>query len=110
MKKNNIDILRDILTEFKKVDSVKAGESLEFLDSIQEEMDSKSDEVTRLEEEVTSKQSEIEELEEAKMDGNEIDLCIDTLRWELKDGNLILQERIENFIRVLKRDYVGVTA
>ena len=111
--KTNIQCLRSIIKELTVSNAAKEEEANEFLDAIEQELkevDDKDDEITSLESKLDESAAEIRELEEEADLANVEELGLDTLRWELDNGNLRIQQEMENFIDVLKKKYIGVTA
>lgn len=108
MAKSNIDHIRDIIGK-SEFESPLAIELYEFLDAVEEEITDLNDEVKTLKKENSDFESELtevkeknEELEDAEMD-NEVFLGLDTLRYELVDGNLKIQMQIEHWIEQVQR-------
>lgn len=115
MEKTTIQHLRDIISELGEEmgtdpRSEKATEGEEFLEAIDEEMAHYKDRISSLEEELAEKESHIRDIEDADEDDmtDEVDLGIDTLKWGLAQGNIVLSHEIEEFVSKLKLKYVGV--
>lgn len=106
MAKSNIDHLKKIISELSVYDAKLGEEAEEFLDAIEEELTDCADEIKSLKEDLSDKDSTIRALEEDSVDNlNEEQLGVDTLYWKLKDGNLIVTEKMENFVKGLKLKY-----
>lgn len=108
MAKTNIEHLREILgkTEFE---SPLTQEAIEFLNAIEEEQSDLEDEIKNLKEEVREKESEIDDLEEKieEMDdeefGSAVFLGLDTIRYELENGNLKIQSQFEHWCEQVQK-------
>lgn len=110
MAKTNIDCLRDIIKELTINNVTLQEEAFEFLDEIAKEMTEAEEAVQAAEASMTDAQTELRELEEEMDMSNSEELGLDTLRWELDNGNLRIQQEMENFIASLKKKYIGVAA
>jgi hypothetical protein len=90
--------------------AIKENGQLEIeVKSLEETIINLKDEKTKLEEELASANSQISELEE-NPSFEESFLGLDTLKWELQNGNLIIQQKVENFIHSLQKQNAVVPA
>ena len=113
--KSNIDHIRDIIGK-SEFENPATTELYEFLDAVEEEITDMGDEIKKLEEEVSEKESEIGDLE-YKIDqlddqefGIEVFLGLDTLRYELRKGNLKIQSQLEHWINQVQKQNAVVPA
>lgn len=110
MSKTNIDCLRNIIKELTVTNVAKQDEANEFLDAIAKELNESEDLIKDAEAEALDAQNQVKELEEEMELANVEELGLDILRWELDNGNLRIQQEMENFISSLKKKYIGVAA
>lgn len=110
MSKTNIDCLRNIIKELTVTNVAKQEEANEFLDAIAKELNESEDLIKDAEAEALDAQDQVQELEEEMELANVEELGLDILRWELDNGNLRIQQEMENFISSLKKKYIGVAA
>lgn len=121
MKKNkdkpNADYLKEMLTTIKGLLPKEGEEAMEFFEAMvdekeggaRDEVDGLKDRISELEREIEEKDERIEELEQKELDET-VDLGLDTLKWELTNGNLVLTELMENFIESVKKKYAMLPA
>lgn len=112
--KSNSDLLRSTIEELGKEDmgtdcrTEKMEECFEFLDAIDEEhkteVDDLEDEKETLEEKLHSAHNAIDELDN-NPNFEKTFLGLDTLNWNLDNGNLVIQQRMENFIANLQKEF-----
>lgn len=103
-EKSNIQHLRDIIKELTLTNTAKQEEASGFLDALQLEIKEKDDEI-KMQEDGLDKL-----LEEGPEYENSDDVGLDHINWQLYNGNLRIQQEMENFIQALKKKYIGVTA
>jgi len=94
----NIKHLKDILKAFELDDT---SEAMEFLDAIR-------DNAWEMNETITDQKRQIEEIENKEDEdyvdtANSDDVGLDTIHWELANGNLKIQMQMEKFIETLKK-------
>ena len=104
---SNLDDLKKILAELRKTpyDNKKIEKAEEFIAAAISDADDYEKKIDELEE-------EIDELEDAA-DEHDNSLAsdfvgLDTIEWRLQEGNLAMQQEVENFIEYLKKKN-GVT-
>lgn len=105
-EKSNIRHLRDILEGFNKTHGIDLTEAHEFLDAAEEEEAESADanlKIKRLEEKVSELEDELDSKEEEEPEyANEDFVGLDTIRWDLQNGNLIIMQQMEGFVARLK--------
>jgi len=101
--KTNIEHLRDLLNDFKAIDSEKGEEAIEFLETIHDEIIKKDQEISDLE--------MIEEPDDREPEYDNSDFVgLDTINWKLDNGNLKIQQQMESFVQRLKKENLVVPA
>lgn len=76
-------------------------------ETIKETMEDILYDVKELEEERDTLSKRVDELESIE---NSDYVGLDTIRWGLDNGNLAIQQAMEDFITTLKKKYIGVAA
>jgi len=115
--KSNIDILKGLVSEIANHEfgtdpfNEKIEEIEEFVASVEGELDDKDSEIRELKETITGLENQAKELEE-EYDYTITDsfVGLDTIRWELENGNLAIMGKMEDFIASLKKEYCATTA
>lgn len=116
-QKSNMQHIRDIMTkladgpigEDPKQELITEME--EFVDSVEEELTEAKDRISELETETNHQESTIdnlkEEVEELEYDNAE-NLGVDTLYWKLEQGNIVVTQHMESFIRNMKEKFAMI--
>lgn len=107
-EKSNAQHLKDLLTIMKGILPKEGEEAMEFLEAIEEEIIDKGDEIRKLTREIDELEED-DDSEEASP-SNESDLGLDTLRWELVNGNIVIDGLMESFIESVQKKYAVVPA
>lgn len=100
-EKSNIQHLRDILEGFNKTHGIDLTEAHEFLDAAEEE-ERKSEKALRVKSDLEERIRELEDEYEESVYANEDFVGLDTIRWDLQNGNLVVMQQMEGFIARLQ--------
>lgn len=101
MSKTNIEFLKDIFKEMSGITPALVTEAEEFLDAVEKELNEANGRVLELHEQVDNLEATINNTELSE----KTYLGLDTLNWELENGNLLIQQRVENFLGALKKEF-----
>jgi uncharacterized protein YfcZ (UPF0381/DUF406 family) len=101
MEKTNIEHLKDILTEINKTHGIDISEAEEFIEAAGKELTDAQDKITSLKEYLRDAESEDCDCDEEVYENSDF-VGLDTISWSLKNGNLSIQQDMENFILRLK--------
>jgi hypothetical protein len=102
-EKSNIEHLKDIFAELKKTHGIDIEEAEEFLEAAEKELTDAEDEIINLKEDLADANSSDDD-----ENGNDVELVnsdfvgLDTINWSLQNGNLLIQQEMENFLLRLK--------
>lgn len=104
MEKSNLNHLKDILDGYRSTHLLDTTEAEEFLESIGDEMEEKDNEITSLKDEVNELENNDDDKEEIELVNSDF-VGLDTINWSLENGNLRVQQQVDNFIISLKKQY-----
>lgn len=109
VEKTNEQYLRELLEKIKGLLPQEGEEAIEFFDALidehNDELIEKNDEITKLKEEI----EDVEESEEISLT-NTSELGLDTLHWELQNGNMVIEDLVEKFIESVQKKYAMLPA
>jgi len=105
-EKSNEQHLRELLMQIKGLLPKEGEEAEEFFESMIKDYDvtlgDRVDEIQKLKNEIS--ELEYEEPEEAEYENTE-ELGLDTFKWALENGNMVIEGLVQDFVQSVKKKY-----